>query len=248
MKAGRARETFHRYELKYYIPRSDMETIRDIVLPHVVRDPWCDCRPEKSYTVRSIYYDTEDLRFYYEKMDSVKVRKKLRVRTYNLPSESSPAFLEIKRKFGRRGFKERLLLSMDDVEGALNGTAAPEVLKNRSFSERKVMDKFRFNLRIGDLRPVVLVVYEREAFIGKSNDRLRVTLDHDLRSLLNPELDEIFVEEKLKQFEDQNFVLELKFDDFMPRWMARLVTLLNLKARPYSKYCHGIDAWTPHPR
>ena len=40
--------------------------------------------------------------------EQVETRKKLRVRTYNTPERHSPVYLEIKRKFGRKGLKERL--------------------------------------------------------------------------------------------------------------------------------------------
>ncbi len=248
MKGAKARDVFRRYELKHHVPCSERETIRDIILPHVRHDPHCEDRPEWRYTVRSVYFDTEDLQFYFEKMDSVKVRKKLRVRTYDRPQDDCPAYLEIKRKFGRRGLKERLMLPIGEVDAALNGADVSLLVGDRPFHDRKVMEKFRFNIRIKRLRPVVLVSYEREAYVGRENERLRVTFDSNLRSLVEPDLEDIFGESKLRQFEDRCFVLELKFDDFMPRWMARLITLLNLRARPYSKYCHGIDAWTPHPR
>jgi hypothetical protein len=239
---------FRRYELKYRIPRVERDAIREVILPHVRRDPYCEDQPKWRYTVRSIYFDTEDLQFYFEKLDSVKIRKKLRVRTYNRSADGTPAFLEIKRKHGRRGLKERLMLPIHEVDGALNGQDVSLLVGDRPFHDRVVMDRFRFNLRTKRLRPVVLVAYEREAFVGMDNDRLRVTFDSNLRSLIDPNMDDIFDESKLRQFEDRSFVLELKFDDFMPRWMARLVTLLNLRARPYSKYCYGIDAWAPHPR
>ncbi len=212
-----------------------------------MHDPHCADLPGHHYTVRSIYFDTEDLRFYFDKLDSVRVRKKLRVRTYNLAEDAAPAFLEIKRKIGRRGLKERLMIDIGEVEPAINGADPEEVLPGLPFLSRKVLDKFRFNLRTGDMRPVVLVVYEREAFIGRENDRYRVTFDQDIRSLINPDLEQMFVENELRQFEEDRFVLEMKFDERMPRWMTRVVRELDLRSQSYSKYEHGIDTWTPHP-
>jgi len=83
--------------------------------------------------------------------------------------------------------------------------------------------------------------------VGVENERWRVTLDHNLRSLHMPQLDDFFEEDGLQQFEERNFVLEMKFDQRMPRWMTTLVRRLNLRAQSYSKYVHGIDAWTHGP-
>jgi hypothetical protein len=239
---------YHRYELKYYLSRDDMPEIRTLIAPWMIHDKHSLVMPERKYTVRSIYFDTEDLLYYFEKLDSVNVRKKLRVRTYNLADDQAPAFLEIKRKKGRRGFKERVMLPLPLVDPALNGSHSSEVMGDRPFADRKVLDRFRFNLKVRHLRPVVLVTYEREAFIGIENDRIRVTLDQDIRSLINPHLEDMFNEDRVRQFEDRSFVLELKFDNRMPRWMTQLIRMLDLRSQSYSKYCHGIDAWTPHPQ
>jgi SPX domain protein involved in polyphosphate accumulation len=244
---GTRRSGFERYELKYHISRTLMPDIRSIIEPHVRFDSHCADLPGNQYTVRSIYFDSEELDFYFDKLDSVRVRKKLRVRTYNLASEAAPAFLEIKRKIGRRGLKERLMLDLQRVDPALSDEDAETVLPGITFLDRKVLDKFRFNLINRDMRPVVLVTYEREAYIGRENERYRVTFDQNIRSLINPRLDQIFEENELRVFEEDNFVLEMKFDERMPRWMTRVVRRLNLRSESYSKYVHGIDAWTPHP-
>ncbi|MFH1842598.1 MAG: polyphosphate polymerase domain-containing protein [bacterium] len=240
-----------RYELKYRLPIRVIAEIRDQIVPHVRFDPHCACRAGHHYTVRSIYFDSDDLCFYHEKHDGVRVRRKLRVRTYGEFAADSVAFIEIKRKFGRRGCKERLCLPLDLVATALNGGARRDDLVQRR-RDRIVLAKVGHLVALKKLRPVVLVTYEREAHIGRRDERLRVTFDRNIRSLIDPTLEQIHRERELQQFEDRNFVLELKYDDRMPGWMARLIRQLNLVANPYSKYCHGIDAWSerngkPHP-
>ncbi len=236
-----------RHELKFYLPLEMMHEIRDFTRAHVHHDPHCASLPEHSYTVRSIYFDTEDLRFYFEKLDSVKIRKKLRLRTYNDAAGDIVVFMEIKRKFGRLGYKERLALPMTRIDDALNGKDPDQVLPDTSYRNRKVLERVRFLMQVKNLRPVVLVTYDREAFIGRSDSRDRVTFDRNIRSLLNPTLDQIFQEKNLKQFEDDCFVLELKFNESMPQWMTQLIRNFNLASGPYSKYCQGIDAWNNDP-
>ncbi len=241
-----AKSEFQRYELKFRLPVELISDLRRAVSPYMEPDPHAKDRPDHTYTVRSIYYDSEDLIFYHEKLDSVKIRKKLRIRGYNRPEDGAPVFFEIKRKYGRRGFKERLSMPIGQLLPALNGV--DEATADLPFLSRKVVERFRFNIVRKHLRPVVLVSYEREPMIGIDDQRLRVTFDQNIRSLIDPNLDQLFEERSLRQFEDRHFVLELKFDELMPRWMAQLMRDFDLRSHSYSKYCHGIDAWTPHPQ
>jgi len=260
-----------RYELKYLLPVSLIPEISQFIRPHVQHDPYCAGRPGHCYTVRSLYFDSADLCFYFEKHDGVRVRRKLRVRTYNEPDPAAAVFIEIKRKFGRRGCKERVCLPLQNVGDVLQGAALCEtvaegpsgkngngngshpcldparVVRHQARAQRRrdriVLAKVGQLMSAKKLRPAVLVAYEREAFIGQRDQRLRVTFDQNIRSLIDPSLAEIYHDRGLHQFESRNYVLELKFDNRMPRWMALLIRRLNLVARPYSKYCNGIDAW-----
>jgi len=237
-----------RHELKFYLPIEMIDKIRPLIADHVRHDPYCANEPNNCYIVRSIYYDSDDLGFYHEKVDSVKTRRKLRVRTYNNHKTDSIAFVEIKRKFGRVGYKDRLMLPLDRVDLAMNGVKPETVLgDDGSFRDRSVLGKIRYLLNLKRLHPVVLVTYDREAFLGCRNETVRVTFDRNIRSLLNPTMEQMFDESSLVQFEDQRFVLELKFGDTMPEWMAILIRKLNLSSESYSKYCTGIDACLNNP-
>ena len=81
-----------RYEYKFKIPLDLIDDVRKFILPYTKFDPYLEKHGNQRYTVRSIYFDTPELDFYYEKIDGVKIRKKLRVRTYNRVSDF--AFLE----------------------------------------------------------------------------------------------------------------------------------------------------------
>lgn len=240
-----ARSGFHRYELKFRLPIEIRRELRRALSAHVQPDPHALDRPGNCYTVRSIYFDSEELVFYHEKLESVSIRKKLRIRGYDRPEDDAPIFFEIKRKNGKRGYKERLSLPASQMMPALVGGAG--ISDTLPFAQRRVIQRFRYNVERKRLRPVVLVAYEREPMIGIENERVRVTFDMNIRSLINPRLEELFDEGPLRQFEDRCFILEMKFDERMPRWMAGLMRDFDIRPHSYSKFCHGIDAWTPHP-
>lgn len=69
------------------------------------------------YTVKTLYLDTPDLLYYYEKMDGLKVRKKLRIRTYG--DDHSTAFLEIKRRYIDIVVKERAKYTSKEIRGLI---------------------------------------------------------------------------------------------------------------------------------
>ena len=123
---------FRRHERKYVLPVEDLDDIRRDLLPHVRLDPYCENRPDHRYTVRSVYYDTRDLRFYYERADGLKTRKKLRIRTYGGPGDKAPAFLEIKRKRRKKTHKERAVIPFAELPGVLNGAEPTLLLEGRS--------------------------------------------------------------------------------------------------------------------
>lgn len=234
---------FERYELKYFVTPAEMQQVRDLTRPFMRPDDFAAGREENQYTVRSIYFDTPNLRFYYEKEAGLKNRKKLRLRTYNQRDSHSVSALEIKRKYGRTIFKERVLLPLDQGQSLLTeGSALLERLE-LSAASRHTLERFVFLLNVLRLRSTVLVTYEREAYVGRDDQRVRVTLDKHVRSMIRPELDEIHSERGLRHLTDRRQILELKFDRVMPRWLRTVTSMLSRSHQPISKYCRGIDLW-----
>ena len=87
-----------RYEKKYRVPIGKISELREFMRTYVNVDPFASECKDNTYTVRSIYYDTKNMKFYREKIEGIRDRKKLRIRAYDCQKENSVAFLEIKRK------------------------------------------------------------------------------------------------------------------------------------------------------
>lgn len=101
-------QRFERLEFKYYVPYEHIDELRNSFMINMKHDGFACTQDRGRYTVRSIYFDTYKFLFYREKMEGVKNRKKLRIRTYNQPGENTPAYLEIKRKYGSVICKDRV--------------------------------------------------------------------------------------------------------------------------------------------
>ena len=102
---------FNRYELKYLVPTDQIEPVRQELTQRMQRDPHAGPR---GYGVWSVYYDTDKLRFYYEKIEGLKFRRKLRIRRYGDTGEATtadtPVSVEIKQRVNRVTQKRRVML------------------------------------------------------------------------------------------------------------------------------------------
>ena len=236
---------FDRKEYKYFVLFEHLEPLRDRFLQYMEHDPFCREREGKHYSVRSIYLDTDRLLFYHEKIEGLKVRKKLRVRVYNTLEPDTIAFLEIKRKIDNTVFKERVKIPLVDTVKLMNGVNLPLPAQPTSFSEAATLEKFKYLTKRLNLSPKVLVSYEREALVGIDDPALRVTFDMNVRSYPTPEIEDIFREEDLNTLVDQHFILEVKFNGRMPVWVRNIIRDFKLRIQAISKYCNGIDVWLP---
>lgn len=205
-------------------------------------DPYCERFPDLSYPVRSIYLDTRNHLFYYEKMESLKIRKKLRVRTYDSESAKNVAFLEIKRKVGKAVFKERAVVSYPEIDNLFNNTGI-SLLHPDIFTQQVALKRFTYLINQLHLEPVVLITYEREAFQGIDDPSLRITFDKNVRSYMTDSLDDLMREADLRTITDLHFVLEVKFSRQMPLWLRGIIRDFNFRLQSISKYCDGIDVW-----
>ena len=237
-------QSIRRLEYKYFVPYEGLDPLRRRFLINMQHDAFARTMEQFRYTVRSIYLDTPRFLFYQEKIQGVKNRKKLRVRTYNTPIPDAVAFLEIKRKYTNVICKDRVSTSLSDVPRFLDeGECAPLLKEDHTPLDVEALQKFALYVNKLNLRPVVLVSYEREALEGLDDKRLRVTFDLNVRSYPYPDLDEIYREDDMNTINDRCFILEIKFDEWMPWWVRRIVSDFNLRQQPLSKYCEGLDRW-----
>jgi hypothetical protein len=238
-----------REEFKYWASLRQIDRIREIIAPFVAPDPFTNGSSYPEYVVRSIYYDGRGFDFYYQKIEGLRLRKKLRVRGYNHTSKDSTVFFEIKHKLDRRVFKERAAIPITMGKSLLccPHVSAVDAGEGWPRGSRIAADRFLWLKHKLALIPVMLVVYNREAFVDATNGRTRVTIDTNLRSLLFPSEDDLFTESRLRTAIDGKAIVELKFNGGMPSWMMALVKAERLTPVSISKYCISVDSWIAEP-
>lgn len=214
-----------------------------MISPFMKLDKYSEMMKDKHYTVRSIYFDTPDYDYYFEKIEGIKHRKKFRIRGYNELTPDSKVFFEIKRKYEIPIFKNRAVTSYDNVCKLFMNQSVEKCISNSEKFPHAVdnVKRFFYHFYSDSLRPVILVIYEREAYLGLIDEKIRVTFDKNLRSVAFPTIDELYSESRARVALKDQFILEVKFNDYFPSWMKPIIGILGLKRESASKYCISID-------
>lgn len=236
-----------RNEKKYLVPNRLMDSLRNRVNDFVRPDIFVRDNPEglPQYTVRSIYFDSRRLEAYHEKLGGVLFRRKFRVRGYHGPEPEEQVVLEIKRKIGNKVKKHRAFVNYSHLDELLANGQIDQYVENTEYepNAREDAGRFLFHLKKKQFVPTCLITYDREAYHGLLDSRVRITFDKNLRSRMFPPTGQLFSEEQLKKFFPGHFILEIKyFSDEMPRWARSLIQEFMLRNEALSKYTLGIDA------
>ena len=236
-----------RIECKYLIKNKMIPELRNMLIPHMVLDKYSERHPDKQYTVRSIYFDTRRMDYYHDKLAGLKRRKKLRIRGYDIPADDSLVFLEIKRKNGPTITKSRAPMYFAEhidfiSEGNLDKYS--DVLKTvvNGYQDAK---NFLYHLYTSNLVPTIKIVYEREAFFYKFDQKVRVTIDKNLRSSLIVDSERLYEEENIRYGLPSKSILEVKVYGDIPLWLQHIISSLKLQQQALSKYTISIDSHSP---
>jgi len=232
-----------RLEYKYVVPKSRVDDLRAALAPYVRHDEHCSARPEKQYTVRSIYYDTRRFSCYGEKLDGFRLKKKLRIRGYDSERPDNIVFLEIKRKQEDFISKSRAPVRWDRIRDVFPGygVGASPLPFEPGTLEAEAAGRFLYNYYRRRMLPVVLVAYEREAFFSRFDPMLRLTFDRNVRSRLYPSLESLYGDRGMAFLTPGFFIFEVKFYLNLPHWVRAVARSLDLQRQAFSKYATGID-------
>lgn len=183
----------------------------------------------QGYRVRSLYFDTPDNQDFYDKVDGLEMRRKIRLRIYEPGAQS--AKLELKEKQGTLQRKRSLQLTREQALALCAGRYDVLMQMNSSFSMELYarMQQFCY-------LPTCIVEYDRVAFAVPDNDT-RVTLDAGLRAS-ESRLDLFAPDLALYPVGAPGAVtMEVKFNGFLLSYVKDLVSLSSRTRCSSSKYC-----------
>ncbi|WP_341322819.1 polyphosphate polymerase domain-containing protein [Solibacillus sp. FSL H8-0523] len=215
-----------RHEMKYYINYFEMAPLVSRISQVMPMDK--HALTTEGYNIRSLYFDGVHDHAIYDKNEGIFGREKYRIRIYN--GSDDVINLERKSKYGDFIAKESARLSRAEYDAILAGHY--DLLAQRN---EPLIKDFYQALRYRLFTPRVIVDYIRAAYTyGPGN--VRVTFDKELKAGVNgiDLFDDRIIYENILY--PEQLVLEVKFDQFLPDVIRKLVQPERLVRSSISKY------------
>ncbi|MBF0368998.1 MAG: polyphosphate polymerase domain-containing protein [Magnetococcales bacterium] len=222
-----------RFEAKYLLDRFSYHRVVNDLRGLARRDHHGDGFAGGRYPVRSLYFDTVNYTAYVEKMAGVTLRNKLRLRSYGQQRHQFP-FIKVEQKQRHGRFIHKLVTKADISQ-------YDRFMESGRWGETDdgLLQDFEKMVRIKNLKPMVLVAYEREAWSAKDGSGVRLSFDHDVRYGRCKCLFDTTT--RLRKDLANRIVFEIKASRDDIGWVNRLVQRQDLGPVPNSKYVNGID-------
>ena len=160
------------------------------------------------------YLDTPQLHGYAERLAEARIRNRVRA-GLRRPGETTPVFLEAKRKLHRNVVKHRVRICTTDEWSQASGGRPWQQAAGELASSNSVVRRWLDVVDGADMKAVCRVTYVRETWVQGT---ARLTLDHCIRGSAWP-IRATSRDKTLDPLPPGWFVLELKFNGAEPVWM-----------------------------
>lgn len=218
-----SKTVFKRYEYKYMLTPQQQKRVLEAMEPYMQLDQY------GRSLIRSIYFDTENYRLIRRSIEKPTYKEKLRIRSYGEVGANDPVFVELKKKYKHVVYKRRLSLPEENAMAWLTG-------EQSSGLDCQIAREIDYFLRFyEDLRPAMLLSYEREAYYAKDGSDFRVTFD-DCIYARNEELSLESPVFGMPILPDGKVLMELKCSGGIPLWMVRILSAEKIYKTSFSKY------------
>ena len=219
-----AKLLFQRYEKKYLLTEAQYRQVIEAIREKMVPDP------HARYSIKNIYFDTEDYDLIRTSVDGADYKEKLRLRAYGTwdRNKNDRVFLEIKKKYDGIVYKRRIGMSFLDAMFYVFSGERPEGLTDLETSE------FDFFLKRHHIVNRTFLTYDREAYAAADGGELRITFDTNIRYQTSGfSFDE---KQASEQVPVMGVLMEIKNPMSMPLWVAQMLSKYQIRPYSFSKY------------
>ena len=231
-------KTLQRYEFKYFLTKNVADEIRNHVSKFMILDDFVNFELKNRYFVRSIYFEDDFNSNFDEKINGYRIRKKFRIRYYNKNLNQSPIFLETKGRNLERTYKIRDKIDLSDFEIIKQKKSILNLMTK--YPKSVPVHDFVFETYKKNLKPKILIDYERYPYINKHGLYFRLTFDQNLSCVkLNDKLTNNLINNSI-QCKAGFTILEVKFERSIPLWFHRIIQSYNLRRQSISKFVLGM--------
>lgn len=217
----------YRHELKFILNSTHAEILKHR-LSLVMKVDTNSINDDNTYFIRSLYFDDIKDTAYYEKIDGTEKRKKYRIRIYNFDD----SFIRLERKDKNRDLthKTQMKITKEECLNLIEGKYSQEMMLRED-----LLGEFVREMKTKKLVPSVIVDYKRLAYTYPVEDT-RVTFDENIRSgRYNYQLfEKDFISYNV--LEENETVLEVKFNNVMPKHIASIIMTIPSIRQAISKF------------
>ena len=211
-----------RYELKYLLDADQTAFFTQALRGHMEVDRF------GLTTIASLYYDTPDYRLIRASLEKPLFKEKIRLRSYGPATDSTPVYLELKRKAKGVVYKRRVQTTLPlvrkffagDGDICAGGQINREITTFRDF--------------YAPLVPSCLILCDRTAYFEPGGD-LRLTLDANPRYRTD-DLSLASLEGGIPLLPEGWSILEIKVQTAVPLWLASALSEGRIYKSSFSKY------------
>lgn len=211
-----------RYEWKYILSEKQTEFFCEKLNGHMEPDAY------GLTTISSLYYDTPDKRLIRASLEKPEFKEKIRLRAYGRATDTTPVFLELKRKAFGIVYKRRVVATIPEVRAFFEGTLD---LDEDGQIDREIT---YFRDYYKKLVPSCMVLYDRTAYYEPDGD-LRLTIDRNPRYRMD-ELTFNHAPVGIPLLDRGESILEIKVQDTIPLWLLRIFSEGKIRRGSISKY------------
>lgn len=218
----------YRHELKFLVPDKQMALIEFRLKSLMKQDAH---QKDGKYNIRSLYFDDLYDSCMLENENGVDARSKYRIRIY----DKSSRVIKLEKKIKYRGMTRKVSATIDKMDCCqyMNGKSS-KVNEMKTELEKELY----VQMKTKGLHPVIIVEYERSAFVEKSGN-VRITFDRNISGC-----------DKVINFFEENIplvpllpagwhVLEVKYDEFFPDYIKDVLEIGTLQRTAFSKYYYA---------
>lgn len=214
-------EFFRRVEKKYIITKEQYTRVEENIKDKMIEDE------HGKSTICNLYFDTEQFELIRYSITKPIYKDKVRLRSYNIPTNDATVYLEIKRKYDGVVSKRRIEMNLNEFYGYLN--------HKNEIEEEQVKKEIDYYFYHYNLKPSMFLSYYRKAYYDKEDNDFRLTFDSDILARnYDLELEKGVYGEYI--LEKDKYIMEIKTLGAIPIWFVKILDELKISPCGFSKY------------
>lgn len=232
-------QIFDRIEKKYLIDQNQKEQLLGVISKNMRPDDYF--RSE----IFNIYFDTDQFDLIIQSIEQPMFKEKLRARSYG---GYNKVFFEIKTKLcgdeNNVGYKRRMKIPKKDyLKIVKNGAKIVDLIaksgaktsaeKKPSANDLRIAEEIDYLIGHFELKPQILVFYERESYQGEEG--LRITFDENLKYRTQNLNFTKRKDDKVFFHDEKNIIMEIKAHEVMPLWLVKALSAEKVYPQQFSK-------------